>query len=218
MSKKENLKSTILKNEMLRCSVPGCPHLRHRLYNVCMKHQASKAHWGDPKARAIQKRELQGVMAEVRSLVERNEASHTGLQNALNWFDRWLKDAGDNKRGVPGFKHIRRLYEYGVNAKELLVTCGAVWLFSYRHPYRLPSEKALSFALAHQIMKLIPLQYATTSTGKKRAVLLSRRDREEIGEYIKKSLAMLFVNMVKTINGKEESERDFKNEMAKPLS
>lgn len=219
MSKKNvNLKSTILKNELLPCSVPGCPYHRHRLYNVCMRHQARKAHWGDPKARAIQKRELTSVLSEVRSLVERNEASHTGLQNALNWFDRWLKDAAENKRGVPGWKHIRRLYEYGVNAKELLVTCGAVWLFSYRNPHRLPTEKALSFALAHQLLKLIPLQYTTTSSGKKRAMLMGRRDREEIGEYIKKSLAVLFVNIVKTINGKEERANEFKNEMAKPLS
>ena len=213
----DDLKFTINKNQLLRCSVPGCPYLRHRLYNVCLKHQAQKVHFGDPRSRAIQKRELKGVRDEVISLVERNETTHAGLQNAISWFERWMKDASENKHGVPGCKHIRRLYEHGVSSRELLITCGAVWLFSYRFPHRLPTEKALTFALAHQIMKLMPLEYTITRNGKKRAKLMSRRERQEIGEYIRQSLGLLFVNIVKSLDEREERERNFKNQMAKPL-
>jgi hypothetical protein len=216
--KLQNLKFTIQQNQSKPCSVSGCSSRRHRLYNVCLKHHAHKANFGHPKASAIQKKELRGVRAEVSSLVERNESTHVGMKNAISWFERWLTDATDGKQGVPGRKHIQRLATYCVSARELLTTCGAVWLFSYRNAHRLPTEKALAFALAHQIMKLIPLEYSTTSSGKRRAKLLSKREREDIGEYIRQSLGVLFVNMVKTINGKEEREMDFKNQMAKPLS
>jgi hypothetical protein len=212
---KDNLMYTIAKNEMLPCSVTGCPYHRHRLYSVCIKHEANKSHWGHPKARAIQKQELKAVLTEVKELVERHEATHQGLQNALNWFDRWLKDAAENKRGVHGSKHIRRLAEHGVSAHELLITCGAVWLFSYRFPHRLPSEDALTYAISHQVMKLVPLEYATTSTGKKRALLLSKKDRKEIGSYIRRSLGMLFVRMVQSIDERVEKDRAFTNEMCR---
>lgn len=82
----------------------------------------------------------------------------------------------------------------------------------------MPTEKALAFALAHQVMKLVPLEYVTASTGKKRAVILSRRDREEIGEYIRRSLGLLYTNMVSSINEKEDRERTFVNEMGRGLS
>jgi len=92
-------------------------------------------------------------------------------------------------------KDIREKYEkkgfpagFPETAPEPKSSRGTIWLFSFRFPYRLPTEKALAFALAHQIMKLIPLEYSTTSSGKKRAKLLSKREREEIGEYIRKSL------------------------------
>jgi hypothetical protein len=212
---KDSLQTTIKKNQLLPCSVQGCPYSRHRLYSVCLRHQANKAHWGDPKAQAIQKKELRGLLSEVRSLVERNEVTHAGLQNALRWFDRWLTDAGEGKQGVTGSSHIARLYDHGVTGRHLLITCGAVWLFSYRNPHRLPTEKALAFALAHQVMKMVPLEYATTVTGKRRAIILSRKDRQEIGEYIRRSLGLLYTNMVASINETEDRERTFVNEMGK---
>ena len=66
-------------------------------------------------------------------------------------------------------------------------------------------------------MKLMPLEYTITRNGKKRAKLMSRRERQEIGEYIRQSLGLLFVNIVKSLDEREERERNFKNQMAKPL-
>jgi hypothetical protein len=88
-------------------------------------------------------------------------------------------------------------------------------LCSYRFPHRLPPEKALAFALADQVMKLVPPEYATTSSGKKRAVILPRRDREEIGDYIRRSLGLLYTNMVNSVNEKREREKTFFNKVAK---
>lgn len=210
-----SLKQMIDKNKVLPCSVPDCPNLRHRLHKYCISHQTAYIHFGNPRSKAIQKKELSGVLSEVRDLVGRNESTHIGLQNALTWFDRWLKDAAEDKWGVPGKDHIKRLGLYGITAREMLITCGAVWLFSYRCPHLIPDEKSLSYNLAHQLMKMVPLDYATTASGKKRAKLLPKRDRVAIGDYVRKSLGGLYLNMTKTINEREDRERNFYNAMSK---
>lgn len=210
-----SLKQMIEKNKVLPCTVPNCPNRRHRLHKYCIQHQTAYIHFGHPKSRAIQKRELEGVLSEVRSLVSRNENNHKGLQNAVQWFDQWLCDARDDKWGVPGKEHIKRLAKYGVTAREMLITCGAVWLYSYRCPHMIPDEKALSYALAHQLMKMVPLEYATTASGKKRAKLMRKRDRVEIGDYVRKSLGGLYLNITKTLNEREDNRQSFFNAMQK---
>ena len=77
-------------------------------------------------------------------------------------------------------------------------------------------EKIVSaYFFAHQIMKLISLQHATVDSGKSREKLLPKKDREEIGEYVRRSLGLLYTNMISSINEREQRERDFGDEMAK---
>lgn len=210
------LREAIQRNEMQPCSVPECGYRRYKLNNTCIHHFFRKKLHGHPKARAIRKKELKHELAQVTELIERNR-DHEGVKGAIEWLDRWLQAAAEGKR-VPGAYHLRRLHGCGKTGLDLLKTCAATWLYSYRYPRILPDDISLVYQLTHQIMKLIPLEYIRSRTGKRRAVVMKSRDKEAIGQHIRGNLGVLFVNMVRSILGKEESAMELRNQMAKPLS
>lgn len=155
---------------------------------------------------------------EINEVVKRNEETHTGLKNTLAWFERWLHDAStEGKRGVPGAKHIRRLSDAGITGRELLITCGAVYLYQDRNLHTMPNQDSLRFQLAHQIMKVLPQETKVSSTGKRHSKKLTKPERKEIGEYIDKSLGLLFTNMVSAANKWEERKKSFVNEQGERM-
>lgn len=155
---------------------------------------------------------------EINEVVKRNEETHAGLKNSLEWFQRWLRDAStEGKRGVPGAKHIRRLSDAGITGRELLIACGAVYLYQDRNLHTMPNQDSLRFQLAHQIMKVLPLENKVSSTGKRHSKKLTKPERREIGTYIDNSLGLLFTNMVSAANKREEREKAFVNEQGKTL-
>jgi hypothetical protein len=213
----DNVKTRIEKNEALPCSVQGCPNHRHRISTCCMAHAAMKQYWGHPKSRGLLRKELAVYRQEIDSVVTRNEETHAGLRNALEWFQRWLRDAAESRRGVPGAKQIRRLYAAGVSARDLLVLCGAVYLYQARNLHMLPNQDALRFQLAHQVMKSLPLECRTSGSGKRYSRKLTKPERKELGTYIDNSLGLLFHNMVSAVNQREERKKAFVNEQGRLL-
>ena len=158
------LKDALESNQSKPCSVEGCSYLRYRLYSTCVHHFFRRKLYGNAKSKAIKKSELQRDRDVVTRLVERNE-SHQGIQKAITWLDQWLKEATESKP-VPGARHLQRLAYNGINGRDLLITCGALWAYSYRKPQFFPDKLSLVYGLAHQVMTLAPLEYATTEQGR----------------------------------------------------
>lgn len=200
------LREAIDKNQSKLCSVDGCCHHRYRLYSTCVHHFFHRRLYGNAKSKAIKKSELQRDRDTVTKIVKNNE-SHRGIQKAIGWFDQWLRDAAEGK-GVPCGRHIRRLALAGITGKELLITCGSLWAYSYRNPKYFPDNLSLKYGLSHQVMTLVPLEYVTTRTGKSRAVMMNATERRAIGEHIVNYLGLLFVNICHEIERQDREEYD----------
>ncbi len=205
-------------NEELPCSVEGCKNKRYKLYSTCLKHRQRVYKYGHPKALSISRKAMKAELKQVRNIVLKNRDTHPGLNKAIKWFDKWLLDASLEMSGVPGQYHFKRLYDHGISGEELLVVTAAVFIYSYRNPSKLPSdskykEAAVEFAMAHQTTKLIPLEYMTTASGKKRAKFLSKKDRSEIGKYIYDTVGLLYLKMVRSLDRKNDEQQTWKKEM-----
>jgi len=214
---KNALKEALDKNQSKPCSVEGCCYPRYRLYSTCIHHFFRRKLYGNPKSKAIRKRELLRDKALVTRLVENND-THRGIQKAITWFDQWLTDASAGKPGVPGGRHIRRLAQAGITGKDLVITCGTLWAYSYRDPKYFPDNLSLIYGLSHQVMSLVPLEYTLTKTGKSRAVVMNSTDRKAIGTHIVDHLGLLFVSMCHHIEKKEQEEYDTKQVFCEAFS
>lgn len=222
MPNSKSLKEMCLQNELLPCSVPGCPNSRYRLYSTCLKHRQRQRKYGHPRALSVPRKVLTRELKEVREIVLKNVGTHAGLSKAIEWFDKWMKDAAEGASGVPGQYHFKRLHDSGVGGAQLLIATAAVFIYAYRNPQAVPSDSkfkdaAIDYAMAHQTTKLIPLEYLTTASGKKRARFMSSKDRAEIGQTIRSVLGPLYLNILRTLNAKEEKAKEWTNEMCKGL-
>lgn len=200
------LKEALEKNQSKQCSVDGCCYPRYRLYSTCVHHFFRRRLYGSPKSKAIRKRDLQRDRDIVKRIVDTNE-SHRGIQKAIHWFDDWLHDAAAG-RPVVAKRHIQRLTLAGITGKELVITCGALWAFSYRNPKFFPDKLSLAYGLSHQVMTLVPLEYTTTRNGKSRAMVMNGTDRRAIGEHIVNHIGMLFISICHHIERQEQEEFD----------
>lgn len=214
---KRSMNESIKRNEEKHCSVEGCCHLRHKLYNTCVHHFSARKLHGHYKARAIRKREMLRERDQVTDLIMRN-IGHEGIKKAIDWFEQWMRDAASGKPKVVGVYHLRRLHEHGINGLQILIACAAIFLYSYRHPKLFPDNRSLNYALTHQAMSLIPLEYIQTHNGKRRAVQMNGTDRQAIGEHIKNSIGCLFVNMERYISKQEEQEHNMRQSLLQSLS
>ena len=203
------LREAIEKNQSKPCTVEGCCNSRYRLYSTCVHHFFKRKLYGNPKSKAIRKRELQQDKDIVAKLVENNK-QHRGIQKAITFFNNWLLDAAEGKPGTPGLRHIRRLALAEVTGKDILVISGALWNYSYRQPKYFPDNLSLMYGLSHQLSTLVPLEYATTRTGKTRSVAMNSTDRKAIGQHIVNHLGLLFVNLCHHIEQLEQEEWDDK--------
>jgi hypothetical protein len=210
-----SIKEAISKNQQLRCSVKNCPYPRYKLNATCVHHFFKKRLYGSPVSRAIKKKELLYEKAQIVELIERHKG-HKGIQKAISWLDKWLQTAGD-QLGVPGSYLLKRLHDSGVTGRDLLITCATLWLYSYNNPHLFPDNLSLDYGVAHQLAKMIPMEYRMSRNGKKRAVILKGNEKKAIGQYIRNHIGILFVNICEYLRKIEEKKQQMGVAMARPF-
>lgn len=213
---KNSLKEALENNQSKPCSVEGCSYLRYRLYSTCVHHFFKRKLYGSAKSKAIRKRELQRDRESVIKLIEKN-GEHKGIWRATIWLDTLMKAASEECTGIPGVRYFSRLHQAGVTGRELLITCASLYAYSYRNPKYFPNNLSVFYGLSHQIMTLVPLEYATTRSGKKRAIIMNSTDRRNIGEYLVKNLGTLFVSICQYIEKQEQEEHDNRKAFCEPF-
>ena len=216
MSNNLSIKEAIKQNVSKQCKVKGCYNKRHSLYGMCMQHFWKQRDYGSPHGKAITKKQLAPYVKEIRELIDRNH-NHTGVQKACWFFRQWMDAANLDHSGTIAPYHFRRLYDAGVDPLEIVITCGAVYLFSYFDPHFPRNTEALTKTLSSQIFKLIKREHVRTRNGKTHIRQVSGGDKTRIGNHIRSTLGVLFVHMVKAMEQQHVNKLNIEAEMRLPL-
>lgn len=205
-------------NEQRSCSAPSCTRRRNRVSAFCKYHERRKQSYGHPQGKLIKPAEYVIEKAEARTLLERN-AEHEGVVNAIAWLDQWLKDSGEGYTTLPGARHFHRLHSHGVTAFDILVEFAALWLYSTRYPRRLPDDARLTYALAVNVFRMIPLdRIEDWRTGKKRSALPRHGETRDTGQRIRDTLGMLLLNVAEHCERQHELREQQRRAYRAPLS
>ncbi|HRY74129.1 MAG TPA: hypothetical protein P5098_00355 [Candidatus Dojkabacteria bacterium] len=211
--RKESIRLAFRKNEQKPCSVQGCHNNRYQINSTCKHHYFMAHAYGHPLSKAIQPKEMGYELAQVNALIDRNIETHIGLQKAAAFIDTWISNAVEDKQGTVQARQIRRLGYNNIRGLEVIKVCAAVWLYSERNPKYFMANKSLSYALAHQTMRLVPLERIITSGGKRRPLRMNATSRKEIGGYLRDNLGLLFVNICDSIQKLEQVNHEMKQAM-----
>lgn len=199
-----SLAAAIADNQTRQCKHPGCRNKRVRISGYCAGHSSQHHRYGSSFG-MIRKKELDGERTEVRELIELNQSTHKGIQFALKFLEKWLEDSWAGKDVVCAH-HFRRIYDNGVTALDILVEACSVWLFANRYPRRIRTDRHLTYALGHRLLR-----------GRTYWGIILGPEARETGEHLRKNIGVLLVTVARAVV-KREQEHDAKVKMlSQPL-
>lgn len=192
-----SIRPKLARNESEQCDIQRCERRRHGLTRLCAMHRSRRRRFGHAEARMILPRDYMQERREVAALFKANP-EHAGLLSALAFIREWLDASAQGDKQQPGFAHVARLDRRGVTPMIILLEVSAVWLHVDR--YQKPDDVRLDFSLALAMLRLAPRDFVRGyqyPSGERRYYRdAGHGDRAAIGDYLRSSLAPLFVRVV----------------------
>lgn len=197
-------------NTSRKCSVKSCSTDRVGFSKYCSTHRFRKLAYGDPESRRWRVKDFETEAEQVRQLVQAN-SNHPGVQKGIQFFQQWINRAC-TVGGQLAQRQCARLNDEGITAQELLVDCGSIWLYSFDRPWDLPTDTALTYALALAFMcKSHNSKGCVSSRG------IGTTVRRKVGEHIRNGVGMLLSNFRSTLKQAEKDQEETRRLMSQPL-
>jgi hypothetical protein len=183
MPKFKNIHDAIRNNERKECSVPSCRKPRYRISSFCENCGRQRWYWGHPEARGISKRQYLTEIHLVQQVIEKNP-DHDGIGHGIQFLDNYMKRAANGATYIPGFKHTARLHDAGVDAKDVLVELGALYMLSWNHHTPVKDHRHLKYLLGNKFIRFVPCYERVKGT-----------ENRDVGEYLNENLGVLLLNI-----------------------
>jgi len=207
MPKYKSLSQAISDNSSKLCKVKGCSRRRHRISGYCAPHSTINNVFGSPYHKKLLANHYSIERQEVRELVELNLLhSHSGILWAIDWLDKWLSDAYDDKPHVVSKDHFRRLKDAGVTGKDILIECCALYLYHVRRPDRIVTDRHLIYCLGSRVIRLSPYWGKTSGP-----------EHRKVGERLKQTIGPLLVSVSWAIEKRERADNQRLKALGQPL-
>lgn len=205
MSQDQNLYSRIRMNSNLKCKINGCVSNRNRVSGYCINHNNHQWNYGHAEHVPIKPSELD--TEDCKELITLNYAAgHKGVILGVQFFDKWLQDAFDNRVGVVCPMHMGNLKFKGVTGIDLLSTASATWLyFNSSIPERKRTPKYLKHLLGHFV-----------TYGKSGRVYGTVR--RKIGTHIFNHIRVLLISITKGVEEKWSMDNENLKFQYQPLT
>ena len=187
----------IIDNTQRQCSVKHCYNYRFRIGPYCRKHRNAKRYWGHPEAKAIRRRDYSCEMEDVINIIELNP-DHPGIKRGIDFFQGFLEDAANGSRLVPCPELIARLHVAGVRPLDILTEMAALWLLHDQQGGLIKSDLHLYHLMGSRLIRFIRYPGRTRGT-----------QHFACGEYVRKNVGVLLVNISRTVEQKWRKENNF---------
>jgi hypothetical protein len=210
----------IQQNRALQCSAGGCLKHRKGLSPYCATHIAPASRYGHPSARPIETSEWAVYRREVETLFSVN-AEHPGLVNALAYVRSLMARAAANERAFKGAEVFERLQRDGVTPHEVLTAVSALWCFLQYRNTRLPSQRAIDFALSRAVVGLRPLpkRVSYTARGEQSYSVKPRTSAlAYLGKHLREVLGPFLTNVWASVSARDERARAAAAALREPLA
>lgn len=199
---KGSLRRAIDDNSRNKCKLSSCQQSRYRISGYCFKHSRALQEWGHPCGKSVPDKELVTSFDQVSAIIDNNKG-HKGIQEAVRFFETWMKQATFSLDSpltlVPCARHLARLYYAEVPALDLLKAVASVWLYYTTHSRSMVfSDAHCRAVMGHKVCKFIPI-------NQKLEKFVSGKERKTAGKFIQESIGVLLVNIADA--AKKQSER-----------
>jgi hypothetical protein len=214
------LKQRKLENSQRPCSFRGCANRRWKISPLCSKHTQAKLVHGVPDGRAILTSEIEPFRKLVRRFLKKH-AEHPAVLAALSAVTELITPTSEaepkgrfDARGHLN-RYLRHMRDENVSALDILEETTATYLLSRFDPRRLPSNEALTWALARAAfysVELPPLRKAWRFKGLKgECVGMVRRKPGSsscklLGTKLRRTLGLFYERVAEALDKQREQE------------
>jgi hypothetical protein len=148
---------------------------------------------------------------QVSNIIDSNK-DHKGVQEAVRFFDIWMRQAtfsdGLPVAFVPAARHLSRLHHANVNPLDLLKVVASVWLYYHLDEHRrmVRNDAHCQAIMGHKVCVFLPI---SDKSGFKRPM---PKERKEAGKYIQENVGPLLANVVRAVDQYERKQKErFRN-------
>lgn len=183
MPKFINIYDAIRNNELKGCSVPSCTNKRYRVGAFCENCGRFRWYWGHPEARAVNRKDYAHESGLVREVIKKN-LDHEGIKHGIGFLNNYLKRSAEGANYFIGYKHAERLYNAGVDVKELLIEFSAIYMLSRNIHTPIKGHRHLKYLLGNKFIRFVPCPVKVRGT-----------ENRDVGEYINDNIGTLLLNI-----------------------
>lgn len=199
-------------NEAHQCSVRGCGQHRSSLSRWCSRHAATAERQGDPLARPVRRAEWAPYRAALRSLYVQHQATHAGLQRALEWLSAWMAEAVARDGEYQWATEVARVSRHGITPLDVLTEVAACWAYLQQNPRAATSDTHRDFTLSKSVCGLCPRPRTVTTAARLKASSGYAKQPHKaalayIGPAIVRTLGPLLVQSLRALQTQDEQAR-----------
>lgn len=206
-------------NSRRPCLATGCSKHREGLSGYCSLHAVRNDLYGHYNGKRLLRKTYHFEHAEVVAFLARYK-THPGIVSALEILSTWLRDASAGLQ-VPAHAEFQRLSAAGVSAQDILTEALATWLYIHRNPSTFPSNRSVDSAIGTSVLYLSPRSQREIWTNGVRtttAEKISGGKRRTTGEFIRKGMGSLFLNIERQIIADHEEQARRAQSMTLPFT
>jgi hypothetical protein len=205
------------------CSVSWCQRSRHGNSQYCSNHARRNRDYGHPEGRPVTKQDLAPYLKRVKQFF-RKYKDHPATLEAIKLLDQWLQEGAIIAAHHPGDRvnqELKRLYDGGLKGKEALEMMGAVWLFAYECPHRLPDDRRATYALSRALLQTRPQSIRRVSRrGDSERLIYNKPGatvHEVIGQRVRDSIGLTYVRMIEAMQREARKAQDARERLMRPF-
>lgn len=206
----EPIHHSLNRNTSKQCKASGCYNPRRNLGGYCKNHYRKAYLYGNPNGSAILTKDYLREIQEVNDLIDSN-LNHPAVLAACTYLQRWLDKAINGEPCVCANEVIRVASE--ATAIDVLKATSSIWLYAERNPYKINNDDYLTYHLGISFLKCAKYRVNLSTLGKSYNSIPSGSVRKAIGQHLRETLGLFYVNLVNTFRDKDESERELKKNL-----
>ena len=206
----EPINQSMNRNTGKHCKAKGCYNTRRNLGGYCKSHYRKAYLYGDPNGKTILRSDFKREINEVNLLIDEN-LEHPAVIAACDFLQRWLDSASSGRPCICAVDVSRVASE--AKAIDILRVTSALWLYADRNPHLFNDDLSLTYQLGITFLKCAKYERAISCNGKTQAIPPNGKARRAIGQNLRNTLGIFYMNVVSHFKTKEEDELKLKKDM-----
>lgn len=199
----EPIHNSMNRNTGKKCKANGCYNLRRNLGGYCKTHFRKAYLYGDPHGKTLLTRDFNREIEEVNEFIDENLA-HPAVIASCNYLQAWLDTASIGKPCICGIEVSRVASE--ATAIDILKATSALWLYAERNPCRFKDDQSLTYQLGITFLKCARYKVTVSYNGKLQAIPPNGKARRAIGQHLRNTLGIFYMNLVSAFKTREDAE------------